>query len=105
MLSHRSISLFFQRREVEEFLEARARGVKNRGGKSSGAGTALRAVGRFLNSNTGQTVAATLASGVAQRIANGGAGAVPQPGYVVRKNQSLRVTRCLTFTALLAPRA
>ncbi|RXW14442.1 hypothetical protein EST38_g11412 [Candolleomyces aberdarensis] len=48
---------------------------RNSGGrKSTGIG---RAIGRFLNSGTGQNIASTLAGGIAQRIANGGRGAQP----------------------------
>ncbi|KAJ2923644.1 hypothetical protein H1R20_g13446, partial [Candolleomyces eurysporus] len=67
------------RRELEEYLEARTRRRGNGGGrKSTGIG---RAIGRFIKSDAGQNIANTLASGVAQRIANGGRNGAGQPGY------------------------
>ncbi|KAJ2926248.1 hypothetical protein H1R20_g10839, partial [Candolleomyces eurysporus] len=67
------------RRELEEYLEARTRRRGSGGGrKSTGIG---RAIGRFIKSDAGQNIANTLASGVAQRIANGGRNGAGQPGY------------------------
>ncbi|KAJ2926252.1 hypothetical protein H1R20_g10840, partial [Candolleomyces eurysporus] len=69
-----------ERREFEEYLEARTRVKGNRRQSaprqstprtSSGIG---RTLNRVLNSQTGQTVVSTLADGVAQRIANGSQG-------------------------------
>ncbi|RXW14440.1 hypothetical protein EST38_g11413 [Candolleomyces aberdarensis] len=66
-----------ERREFEEYLEARTRTKSNQRQSpprqntqrtSSGVG---RTLNRVLNSQTGQTVVSTLADGVAQRIANG----------------------------------